>query len=266
MPKEQQAQGRKIRRRSRRRRPADDGVAADAGHGLHRAWWRGARTPAKKQEFFCDPDVDRRTGFLALQKTTRTRSAHDAAKACGKDLAECPGQPRPGRAEGRELSNQGIAELPRAPLALPEDARRWPRRSARGIDDSERLARERSALHPPTPRGSWKGRRRRPRPPTGRSPPTDALKKAAKGLLPASSVRARAQVLGPGGGRAGRRPGRGSPPDRFPEAARSYLVEVRERAALGPATPDAPRGCRPRSSRRSRPRSSALEGGSPEAW
>ena len=174
--KEQQAQGEKMQAQQNAK-ACDDGVArmqAMAFTGMV-AWCKDA---AKKQEF-CNR-MSTRDGFLALQKNNPEAQRNDAAKACGKDLAEIQGSLcREARKDA--MSNQGTMGF--LVSSCPAEAQALAQKECAGIDYTS-ATREQRQLCTTYAKGSLEGKKKAAPASDGPKSPDDALKKAAKGLLP----------------------------------------------------------------------------------
>jgi hypothetical protein len=172
--KEQQAKGEKMQA-EHEAKACDEGVQrmqAMAFSGM----MAYCKDPARKQEFCAR--MSTRDGFLALQRNNPESQRADAAKACGKDLAEVQASLcKQSRKDA--LSNQGSMSF--LTTFCPEESQALAQKECAGLDYTSASPQQRS-LCTTYARGAGKAKPA----PASDTPKSadDALKKAAKGLIP----------------------------------------------------------------------------------
>ncbi len=133
------------------------------------------KDPAKKQEF-CNR-MSTRDGFLALQKNNPESQRSDAAKACGKDLGDVQaGLCKDSRKDA--LSNQGSMSF--LTTYCPDETQALAQKECAGLDFTSASTQQRQLC---TSYARGKAKKTAPASETPKSA-DDALKKAAKGLIP----------------------------------------------------------------------------------
>jgi hypothetical protein len=171
--KETQAQGERMQA-EQAAKACNDGVQrmqAMAFTGMV-AWCKDA---SKKKEF-CDR-MSTRDGFLTLQKNNPESQRNDAAKACGKDLADVQaGLCKDSRKDA--LSNQRSMSF--LTTYCPEETQALAQKECAGLDFTSASASQRQLC---TSYARGKAKKPAPASETPKSA-DDALKKAAKGLIP----------------------------------------------------------------------------------
>jgi hypothetical protein len=136
------------------------------------AWCKDA---SKKKEF-CER-MSTRDGFLALQQNNPESQRNDAAKACGKDLADVQaGLCKDSRKDA--LSNQRSMSF--LTTYCPEETQALAQKECAGLDFTSASASQRQLC---TSYARGKAKKPAPASETPKSA-DDALKKAAKGLIP----------------------------------------------------------------------------------
>jgi hypothetical protein len=174
--KEQQAQGEQMQAQQMAK-ACDDGVKkmqAMAFTGMVAF----CKDPAKKQEF-CSR-MSTREGFAALRANNPEPQRNESAQACGKDLAAIQGSLCKD-AKKDAMSNQGSMGF--LVQDCPAEAQALAQSECAGIDYTS-ASRQQRQLCTTYAKGSLEGKKKAA--PASDTPKTtdDALKKAAKGLLP----------------------------------------------------------------------------------